>query len=137
MSVGCALLFFVTTFSALLKARRPWYEARLENLTPPAPTAEVIARDKTFDVLSQNLTKPLILVLLVGLALAYATGLPVGLILAGVGAAMLWQSRWLAAEEKRLGGRVLGPLAPVRVAADDPNGTAYRQSRFWIVREAS
>ncbi|MDH6711436.1 hypothetical protein P3T27_008194 [Kitasatospora sp. MAA19] len=136
-SVGTALILFVTTFWGLLKVRRPWYETRLERLSPPPPTAEMVAGDKTFDLFSRSLTKPLLLVLLIGLTASYATGIPVGMFLAGMAAAMLWQSRWLAAEEKQLGGRVVCLHTPVRVAADDPNGTAYRQSRFWIVRETS
>ncbi|MFD8707705.1 hypothetical protein ACFV1W_34840 [Kitasatospora sp. NPDC059648] len=136
-SVGTALILFATTFWGLLKARRPWYEARLEGLAPPPPTAETVARDKTFDLFSRSLTKPLLLVLLIGLVLSYATGIPAGMLLAGMAAAMLWQSRWLTAQEKQLGGRLVCLHTPIRVAADDPNGTAYRQSRFWIVRETS
>ncbi|MER7579615.1 hypothetical protein [Kitasatospora sp. NPDC097691] len=131
------VILFVTMFFGILKARRPWYETRLEHLTPPPPTAETVAEDKTFDLLSRGLTVPLLLVLGIGLAVGYATGIPVGMFLAGMAAGMLWQSRWLAAEERRLGGRVLCLHTPPRVAADDPNGAAYRQSRFWIVRPAS
>lgn len=58
------------------------------------------------------------------------------MLLAGTAAAMLWQSRQLAAREKQLGGRVLCLHTPTRVAADDPNAAAYRQSRFWIVPDA-
>ncbi|WP_329494370.1 hypothetical protein [Kitasatospora herbaricolor] len=136
-SVAVALLLFATTFSALLKARRPWYETRLAQMTPPPPTAELVARDQTFDLFSRGLTKPLLLVLLIGLALSYATGMPAGMLLAGLAAAMLRQSRCLAAEEKRLGGRIVCLHTPVHVTADDPNGPAYRRARFWIVREVT
>ncbi|MFI8456615.1 hypothetical protein [Kitasatospora sp. NPDC085464] len=131
------VILFVVMFFSYLKARRPWYETRLEQLAPPPPTAETVARDKTFDLLSRGLTVPLLLVLAIGLAASYATGTPIGMFLAGVAAAMLWQSRWLAAEQERLGGRVLCLHTPLHVAADDPNRAVYVQSRFWIVRPAS
>ncbi|MEU9042897.1 MULTISPECIES: hypothetical protein [unclassified Kitasatospora] len=135
MGAAVALILFATAFWGLLEARRPWYRERLERLSPPPPGAQTVARDKTFDLFSRGLATPLLLVLLIGLALSYTTGIPAGMLLAGMAGAMLWQSRWLAAEEKRLGGRVLCLHTPVRVAADDPNGPAYRRSRFWIVHE--
>ncbi|WP_369185022.1 hypothetical protein [Streptomyces sp. Y1] len=135
--IGTAALLFVSTFCALLKLRRPWYETRLARLTPPPATAEPVAPDRTFDLLSRTLTVPLLLVLAIGIGIGAATGVPAGMFLAGLAAAMLWQSRWLAAEEKRHGGRLLCPYAPFRVAPDDPHAAAYRESRFWIVREPS
>ncbi|MEV7776114.1 hypothetical protein [Kitasatospora sp. NPDC086791] len=134
-SVGTGLLLFAVTCYGLLRARGPWYRERLERLSPPPPAAELVASDETFDLFSRGLTTPLLLVLLIGLALGYATGIPVGMFVAGMAAAMLWQSRRLAAEERRLGGRVLCLHTPVRVAADDPHGPLYRRSPFWIVRE--
>ncbi|MFE6049188.1 hypothetical protein ACFQ6N_00345 [Kitasatospora sp. NPDC056446] len=134
MSVGTGALLFAVTYVGLLRTRRPWYETRLAGVTPPPPGAELVARDKTFDLFSRALTVPLVLVLLVGLGVGYATGIPAGMLLAGLAAAMLWQSRWLAAEQERLGGLVVCLHTPVRVAADDPDARAYRESRFWLVR---
>jgi hypothetical protein len=135
--VGIALILFTATFLAFLKARRPWYESRLEQLTPPPPSAELVEEENTFNLHSRSLTTPLLAVLLIGVVVSYATGVPVGMALTGLAAAMLLQSRWLAAEEKRLEGRLMCLHTPVHVAADDPNGPAYRQSRFWIIREPS
>ncbi|MGA5822370.1 hypothetical protein ACPC54_31445 [Kitasatospora sp. NPDC094028] len=134
-SAGTGVLLFAATFGALLKVRRPWYETRLAQLSPPPSSAERVVPDRTFDLFSRTLTVPLLLVLGIGLTLSSVTGVPVGMFLAGMAAAMLWQSRWLEAEEQRLGGRLLCPYAPVRVAPGDPNTQVYRESRFWIVRE--
>ncbi|MFD8755116.1 hypothetical protein ACFV0O_29680 [Kitasatospora sp. NPDC059577] len=134
-SAGTGLLLFATTCYGLQRARRPWYRERLERLSPPPPTAEPVPQGEAFDLFSRSLTAPLLLVLLIGLAVGYATGIPVGMFVAGMAAGMLLQSRWLAAEERRLGGRVLCLYTPVRVRADDPDGPLYRRSPFWIVRE--
>ncbi|MEV4616011.1 hypothetical protein AB0K43_25965 [Kitasatospora sp. NPDC049258] len=134
---GSGLVLFVTMFSALLRGRRPWYEARLEKLSPPSPSTEVVAREDTFDLFSRSLTVPLVLVLVIGLAVGYGTGVPIGAAMAGIGVGMLRQARWLAAQERLLGGWLLCPFTPPGFTASDPDAAAYRESRFWLVRESA
>ncbi|MCW2873336.1 MAG: hypothetical protein JWL99_4656 [Streptomyces oryziradicis] len=103
-------------------------------MTPPPASAAVIPRARTFGLFSRTLTKPLLLVLSVGLVVANITGAPVGMLAAGIACSMLWQARWLASQEGQLGGWLVCPLAPTRIRAEDPNLAAYRQVPFYIVR---
>ncbi len=66
-----------------------------------------------------------------GLVIACNTGVPAGLALAGVGGGMLHQARRLTREERKLGTWLLYPLAPLRVAADDPALPTYRRVPFY------
>ncbi|WP_371498826.1 hypothetical protein OG871_22730 [Kitasatospora sp. NBC_00374] len=136
-TAGMAAVLFVSTFGALLNNRRPWYRSRLERLTAPGPDADVVALDRTFDLYSRSMTVPLVMVLLVGLVVCYSTGVPIGMAVAGIAGGMLWLSGRLAAQERLLGGWIVGPHMPVRTTTADPNYAVYRESRFYLVRDAS
>ncbi|WP_371476940.1 hypothetical protein [Kitasatospora sp. NBC_00315] len=133
-AITVGVLLFVVSFGALSKARpRSWYEERLAGMAAPPLTATVIPREQTFEIISRTLTKPLLLILVVGLVLSYATGMPAGMLLAGIACSMLRQSRWPAGREKELNGRIVCPHAPARTSDDDPHLAAYRQVPYYIV----
>ncbi|WP_127356146.1 hypothetical protein [Actinacidiphila soli] len=115
--------------------RRAWYQERLDRAAPVPYGATVVAREDAFEAVSRPLTVPLLTGLIVGLFIAFGTGVPAGLALAGVGGGMLSQAQWLAGEERRLGTFLLCPQAPLRVEANDPALSVYRQVPFYTAPE--
>jgi len=135
-AVAGVVLFAVSCWGYLRSRGPSWYGERLERPAGPPAAAELVDREQEFDLLSRSLTVPLTVALAAGLLVAWATGLLLGAALVGLGVGMAWRSRWLAAQERRLGGRLVCALSPVRVAADDPNLAVYRDAPHWIVRDA-
>ncbi|MGW1076536.1 hypothetical protein [Streptomyces sp. NPDC002537] len=126
-----AALIFGLPFAWFAGPRRAWYRTRLDEAVPMPYGSPVIARGKTFERAFRHLTPPVVIALTLGLFIAYNTGIPAGLAVAGVGGGMLHQARWLAREERKLGTWILSPLVPFRVAADDPALSIYRRMPFY------
>ncbi|MFJ8854912.1 hypothetical protein [Streptomyces sp. NPDC102437] len=134
-TVLLAALIFGLPFAWFAGPRRVWYQTRLDAVTPLPHGATVVAREKTFELVSRPLTVPLVIALGLCLLIAYNTGIPAGLALVGVGGGLLLQARWLAREERRRGVWLLCPQAPLRVAADDPALSLYRRAPFYTAPE--
>ncbi|MGW2783258.1 hypothetical protein ACWC3X_18730 [Streptomyces populi] len=126
-----ALLIFIPPFAWFAGPRRIWYRERLEAATPTPLGAVVVPRKDEFRRITQPVTGGLVAVLVVGLLVAFKTGIPIGLALSGVGAGLLSQAHWLARQERERGVRVVCPIAPGRVAADDPHFSVYRTVPFF------
>ncbi|RKE17663.1 hypothetical protein [Streptomyces sp. TLI_171] len=129
-----AALLFGVTFLAGLRGLRASLTRRLAEVTAPPPGLEVVPDAEEFDLHSRNLTLPLVLALAAGAGIGVVTGVPAGMALAGPAVAMLWLSRWLAAEERHLGGRVVCVLAPLLARGDEPALDTYTRADLWIVR---
>jgi hypothetical protein len=128
---------FAVPFGWAAGPRRAWYRERLADTAPAPGGVPVVAARDAFDRVSRPLTRPVLLALAVGLAIAWATGVPVGLALAGLGCGLLLQARWLAAQERRGGRRLLCPLTPLRVDPGDPHLALYRRVPFYVARAAA
>lgn len=130
-----ALVIFAVPFAWFVGPRRAWYRERLAAAGPAPRDAVVIAADDTFQRVTRPLTPVLVGAAVIELLVAYGTGVPIGLALAGVGAGLLSQARWLARQERSQGIRLLCPSAPGRVAADDPHLDEYRAVPFYTLSE--
>ncbi|MER5399050.1 hypothetical protein [Streptomyces sp. NPDC002599] len=126
-----ALLLFGLPFAWFAGPRRTWYRERLEAATPTPPGAVVVSRKDEYRRVTEPLTKAVIVVLVVELFVAFMTGVPIGLALSGIGAGLLSQAHWLARQERRRSVRIVCPLSPGRVAADDPHLSEYRAVPFF------
>lgn len=131
VGAALALLLWGVPFVWVSGARRAWYRTRLEAATPAPQGFAVIARENTFEMVVRPLTVLVIIALGLGLLIAYTTGVPAGLALAGAGAGLLWQTRWLAREERNRGTWLLCPHAPLRPNSDDPALALYQQVPFY------
>jgi hypothetical protein len=136
-AVVLAVGLFAVPFGWAAGPRRAWYRERLADTAPAPDGVPVVAARDAFDRVSRPLTRPVLLALAVGLAIAWATGVPVGLALAGLGCGLLLQARWLAAQERRGGRRLLCPLTPLRVDPGDPHLALYRRVPFYVARAAA
>ncbi|MGQ4346386.1 hypothetical protein [Streptomyces sp. SAS_275] len=126
-----AVLIFGFPFAWCAGPRRAWYRERLDAATPIPPGYAVVSQSDEFRRVTQPLTKGLVAVLVVELLVAFTTGVPIGLALCGFGAGLLSQAHWLARQERTRTVRVVCPVAPGRVAADDPHLSVYRAVPFF------
>lgn len=113
--------------------RRAWYRDRLTAAVPVPPGAVLTAPEDTFQRVTRPLSRTVAIVLVIELLVAFGTGVPFGLAFAGVGVGMLTQGSWLARQERTRGIRLFCPVAPGRVAADDPNLEVYRAVPFYTL----
>ncbi|BBA98914.1 hypothetical protein RVR_5299 [Actinacidiphila reveromycinica] len=129
--IGALLFVLPCVWSA--GPRRAWYRARLEAAVPAPAESVVTAPEETFERVTRPMTSTVVVTIGVGLLLAYTTGIPAGLVIAGIGAGMISQAQWVAGQERAQGVRLLCPAAPGRVSADDPNLAAYQDVPFYTV----
>ncbi|MEU8789627.1 hypothetical protein [Streptomyces sp. NPDC048643] len=126
-----AVLIFGVPFAWFAGPRRAWYRERLDAATPIPLGSVVVSRSDEFRRVTQPVSTGLVAVLVVELLVAFKTGVPIGLALSGVGAGLLSQAHWLARQERKRDVRIVCPVAPGRVAADDPHLSVYKTVPFF------